>query len=84
MAEIELKPCPFCGSKEVHVSNPRLRDVFLSVSNPRMAVICFECGAALDCGLYLKAPYDKLTDEHIREIEEFCARLWNRRTNNGR
>lgn len=83
MAEIELKPCPFCGSKEVHVCNPRLRDVFSNVSNPKMEVICFECGVSLECGLYLRAPYDKLTDEQVREIEEECAKHWNRRANNG-
>lgn len=79
---MELKSCPFCGSKEVFVQNPRLRN-FFSIAVTTMSVVCAGCGIVLDCGDYMEDP-DKLTDKQVEEIEKLCAEKWNRRADDGK
>lgn len=77
----KLKPCPFCGSKDVFIQNPRIEDIFSSVKNASMVVICPECGVGVGFGMfgvYGKA-YDDLSDEDVERINEICANGWNRR-----
>lgn len=75
----ELKPCPFCGEKDVFIRNPKLIDTFSIVSNPKMEVVCPGCGIGFDCGLYMGCSREDLTDEDIEKINKYVAEKWNRR-----
>lgn len=77
-----IKPCPFCGSKDVFVMNPRLNNPSSILSNPRMEVICSNCGISMSPGFY-GAQCDSLTDEQVDEIRHICVNAWNRRANDG-
>ena len=74
----KLKPCPFCGNKDVYVVNPRLKNSFSFVKNARMQIACDECAFDFDIGLFNKA-CDELTVEDVLEIEKRLAERWNRR-----
>lgn len=69
MADIELKPCPFCGSKHIRLGQIRYFDEVFAE--------CGNCDASI-CGSYDES--NVITDKQKRAA---AAELWNRRADNG-
>jgi len=64
MAKIELKPCPFCGSKKLYAQDVGVENEFED-----WGIGCHSCGAFVCCS----------KDGEISTIDEI-AKLWNCRT----
>jgi len=67
-----LKPCPFCGCKDIHFFAFRI--------DPEMHVTCDNCGASI----YRDIPCDNDTtaESHEEKGVKILTELWNRRVNN--
>ena len=78
MAEVKLKPCPFCGSEDVMVMNPRVRNMFEVLNNAQCKILCCDCEVSFDFGTYEKA-YNELTDEDVEIITNNAVSNWNKR-----
>lgn len=67
MADIELKPCPFCGGKRIRLGKVGFDEVFAE---------CEKCGVCIYGGIVI----DVITDKQKRSA---AVELWNRRADNG-
>lgn len=86
MQNIELKPCPFCGSSEAYVTNPKVGDYFPIGLNEvallaSKKVVCFECGMGVVFGFAKKSP-NLISDEEAEMMQKETAEAWNRRADN--
>lgn len=85
MPEIELKPCPFCGSNSVKIDGTRKYNSYHNVYNERLSVRCTKChsrGAPASghtMNYLYGEPGVKVIDRS--EIERLAVELWNRRAN---
>ena len=72
----KIKPCPFCGSKDLYFEN-ELLDVKAGQNCPcsfikRVWAICVKCGA--------KGPTTTIEAVYNRECENAAIERWNKRT----
>ena len=74
----KLKPCPFCGSEDVIVTNPKLEDVFSNFPLAPEEVLCSNCGAGITF-CYSQKSKNLLTDKDIEEMYADTVRRWNQR-----
>lgn len=71
MSDIELKPCPFCGSEDISVHAYSI--------DPSCYIVCEKCGASIES----KVSWGEMSEqEHDDECYKVLAELWNRRTPN--
>ena len=84
MTNIELKPCPFCGTK------PRFKLTSTIFSNYTKAVEfkigCEKCGYEFEKLHRFEIQFDLESDSGIKIVEDSrieCAEAWNRRADNG-
>ena len=83
----ELKPCPFCGSNEVFVVNPKMGGYFPIGMNSVVLlgvkkVLCLNCGMGAEFGFAQKSA-NSLTEEEADQLAREAAEAWNRRADNG-
>lgn len=67
---MELKPCPFCGGKDIKV--------YASSIGPECHVMCNNCGATIE--LCVPWDVDMTEEDHDEECFTKLANAWNRRT----
>ena len=80
MEHNELKPCPFCGSKDVYIDR-NCHDAGMAGKIEMVFVRCGQCGAT-------GAKADDWDDYHKtitqnKTLDDFAAERWNRRANDG-
>ena len=73
-----LKPCPFCGSKDVeeYIAHPQY------VGKPEERNWCYWAVGCPECGVWIELGYTPprtLEDAHIEAVE-----TWNRRVSDGK
>lgn len=82
----ELKPCPFCGSNEVFVANPKNGE-YAPIGMKAVAllgvkkVLCLNCGMGVNFGFAQKSA-NWLTEEEADQLGREAAEAWNRRADN--
>lgn len=81
MAEIDLKPCPFCGG-EVFIPNVKLQKQETIFPTARMEVVCCGCGMGAVFG-YGRKSVNIMTDDDVEKHIKETAEAWNRRADNG-
>jgi transcription initiation factor TFIIIB Brf1 subunit/transcription initiation factor TFIIB len=67
----ELKPCPFCGSKDV--------DKEFSLHNLGYDPGCFQCGAVADKEMWNKRPYEEKLEQKNKILIEALEQCKERR-----
>ena len=83
----ELKPCPFCGSNEVFVVNPKNGGDFpIGLNSVALLgvkeVLCPNCGTGVRFGFAQKSA-NSLTKEEADQLAREAAESWNRRADKG-
>lgn len=72
----KLKPCPFCGSKDVYIENVSKR------SRAHYIVLCAGCGARsreVTTGWPPRVEVERRTPFYREEAQKSAAEAWNRR-----
>ena len=72
----ELKPCPFCGCKEIYEIR---RDDYMTGERPQ--IFCNGCKVIVE--VENDSPYFA-DDETIQYLRDKLVKIWNRRVNDGK
>lgn len=72
MSDLKLKPCPFCGSNEIHIS--------VSSGDDDTNVQCFDCGAE-GPSAFAYIFYD--CADPTAEMVKCAVENWNKRSGDG-
>lgn len=80
MDKLRFKPCPFCGSEEIH------RVASMQISG--FYITCENCGARTASAIYRKRKHktDPVGCHYFDDFDkarDFVAELWNMRSNDG-
>ena len=82
---LELEPCPFCGSNEVFVVNPKNGEYFpIGLNSVALLgvkeVLCPNCETGVRFGFAQKSA-NSLTEKEADQLAREAAEAWNRRAN---
>ncbi len=71
----QLKPCPFCGNKDITIQPLRVKpDMFLDFYHLQADIICLQCAT-------LKKVI--VTGKDEQALIDMAIEVWNRRAENG-